>query len=271
MKNILNKSLKYSIINDMKKYEQFINENPKIKELDPTDIPEDLFISTMTTVCKLPVSFDTLMIATKLPLSDNLIQTVMCGKNGEICRTLTQIKKRTKKKYTKKKRNFYNQVTIIVNDGNNNKMNVKLFKNGSIQMTGCKKISSVIWGLSQLFEVLSNGVGDKHYAEPYIFLDIKNIRDFKIVMINSNFDIGIRINREKLFEILTRDKIECTYDSSRHAAVNIRYDNGNNKSSIFVFDKGSIIITGARTYRSIIDCYKFINIYIMNNFDVLCM
>lgn len=276
-------------------YDKFIEANPKILELDPMDMPYDLLISTMTLTCKIPVKFNTLMIAKHLELSDNFIQTIMCGNNGEICRTLTTIKPRKTKRITcrrnkhvkirttKPKRNFYNQVTIVTKCENVMKINIKLFKNGSIQITGCKKISTVLWGLDTLLKLLSQQIPSDNttyyrhrYAEPYIFLKIANIYDFKIALINSNFDIGFKIDREKLFALLVTKHYECVFDPSRHAGVNIRYKTGvcdselpNEKehvTSIFVFDRGSIIITGARNYRQIMSCYKFINTFLIENY-----
>lgn len=260
--------------NTSQEYNQFIQDNPHIKDLDPQNLPHDLTISTMTLTCKLPVKFNVIMIAKHLELSSTFIQTLTCGNNNEICKTLVPLKH--KKIKPKAKKNFYNQVTIVIKCNNTMKINVKLFKNGSIQITGCKTISSVIWILEKLFKKLqefipTNDNKTKRYAEPYIFLNILDITDFKIAMINSNFNIGFNIDREKLFNLLIADKYECSYDPSRHAGVNIRYKSQSNDivqiSSIFVFDKGAIIITGARNYMQIIECYKFINTYLIDNYQ----
>lgn len=296
-----------AINSTLQEYNQFLNANPHIKDLDPHNLPHDLTISTMTLTCKLPVKFNVIMIAKYLELSSTFIQTIKCGNNNEICRTLVPFKHKNKNKKIKikqnakakptTKKNFYNQVTIVINCSGMIKINVKLFKNGSIQITGCKNISSVIWILEKLFKKLQEFVPkndnanatdntddtddtvdtDKtpeRYAEPYIFLKILDITDLKIAMINSNFDIGFNIDREKLFNLLIADKYECGYDPSRHAGVNIRFKSEHNisetdihSSSIFVFDKGSIIITGARNYMQIMECYKFINMYLINNYQ----
>lgn len=270
----------------LQEYNQFIQDNPHVKDLDPQNLPSDLTISTMTLTCKLPVKFNVIMIAKHLELSSTFIQTITCGNNNEICRTLVPLKHKNKKIKVKPKakKNFYNQATIVVNCSGMIKINVKLFKNGSIQITGCKNISSVIWILGNLFkklqELIPKNDNDENktperYAEPYIFLKILDITDLKIAMINSNFDIGFNIDREKLFNLLIADKYECGYDPSRHAGVNIRFksqteNNGEidvHSSSIFVFDKGSIIITGARNYMQIMECYKFINTYLIDNYQ----
>ena len=50
-----------------------------------------------------------------------------------------------------------------------------------------------------------------------------DIYKFKIAMINSDFDIGFEIDRDRLFKMLLSDKHDCSYDPSRHAGVLIRY------------------------------------------------
>lgn len=246
-------------------YNCFIAKYPKMRELDPMELPEDLMISTMTLVCKIPVKFNVVGIAKYLTLSDDFIQTITCGNNREIHRTLNIATR--KKLKSKKKRNFYNQVTMIIKCVNVVDVNIKIFKNGSIQMTGCKKISPVIWVLDKLFGMLREKLDE--YAEPYVFLTISELFKFKIAMINSNFNIGFKINRDKLYYLLADDKYDCEYDPSRHAGVKLRYNlHGATKNpSIFIFGKGSIIITGARTYAQIMECYKFINVYLIENYN----
>jgi TATA-box binding protein (TBP) (component of TFIID and TFIIIB) len=264
-------------------YEQYVSQNPKLLTMDPIDFPSGLSISTMTLVCKLPIFFDTLLIATKIPLSVELIQTVTHGNNGEICRSVVPVKHKKKQTSAKKKnkKNFYNQVTMVVKSINECRINVKLFKNGSIQITGCKLISVVLWILDKIFTLLKepfqNAETHKcyYFANPYIFLDVANLTNFKIAMINSNFKIGFRLSREKLFDCLNIDKYDCSYDSSRHAGVIIKYQNTQLSNttdtkkqitSILIFDKGSVIITGAKCYRQIMECYKFINAYLINKY-----
>lgn len=262
-------------------YDTFVKQNPRIVLCDPSYIPDGFVISTMTVTCKLPLSFDVYNIASKLELSKDFIQTVGYGKKGEIFKTLLKRKPRRysendneKKKNTK----FYNQVTIAVNSGNIS-MNIKLFRNGSIQITGCIKISNVVWGLNKLFNILKKIQSDDDpVANPIEFLSVINLLDNNIAMINSNFAIGFRIDRERLFMKLHNDGYDCSFDPSRHAAVimiyetsksSITYSDNNKKirtPSILVFDSGKIIITGVRNYRQLMECYKFICCYLIENY-----
>ena len=81
----------------------------------------------------------------------------------------------------------------------------------------------------------------------------------KLKGVNRLKNIGFLINRENLFDLLTKANIRCTYEPCIHACVNIKYNYKNKETiSIFVFESGSIIITGAKTKNHIIEAYKFI-------------
>lgn len=283
-------------------YEKFMSDNPKIKLLDPHDIPEELNISTMTMVCHVPVMFNIVLITKYLELSPDLIETIKCGNSSEIFRTISlhpNLKK--KRKISKKQRkprktkvnnnNFYNQATIVINANNFITMNIKLFKNGAIQMTGCKKVSYVLWVLNKLFSRLKSPVPmpvgietidqlsqlspldrlemhKRKYVEYDMFLDLHSVYRFRIVMINSDFGIGFNIDREKLFTLLHNENYECSLDPSRHPSVNLRYNNGNGfETSILTFEKGKVIITGAKNYKQLMECYKFINTYLISHYE----
>ena len=90
-------------------------------------------------------------------------------------------------------------------------------------------------------------------------------------MINSNFNIGFNIDREKLFEKLILNNYECTYDPIIHACVNLKYTIKSKKISIFIFESGSIIITGANNCNQILCAYNFINKYLLTNYDKIIM
>ena len=91
------------------------------------------------------------------------------------------------------------------------------------------------------------------------------------------------IDRDKLYKKLKEDisqkkfngkfTIDPKYDPNRHACVNIQLFilnpelNITVKSvSIFVFEKGSIIITGAKNFKQVMSAYNFINTYLLSNY-----
>lgn len=272
----------YMMDNVKKQYQEFTNKISKIgiltDVLDMKKLPNDIDISTMTLTCSIGTTFNVMNIAKYIDLSYNFIETVKYGAGGIINRTLDAKKISTwNKKNKKTKKNFYNQVSLLVKIKNFIKINVKLFINGSIQMTGCKSIKGALWVLHQLFEKLKTSKYILNETRTQIVpcsfvgdatkLEIEQLKSFKIAMINSGFNIGFKINREQLFNILTTEGYNCVYDPTKHACVNIKYNVNTDKViSIFVFDSGSIIITGANTGQHIISGYNFINVYLITNY-----
>ena len=152
------------------------------------------------------------------------------------------------------------------------KINMKLFSNCSIQMSGCMSINNVNIALNKLLKVLSQPVDDK---TTYIS-DIKNARveKYKIDMINCNYQVAMEIDRNKLYGLLLKKKIKCSYEPCIRACVIIKYpppiENPDIKDvSIFIFQRGNIIITGARSKNQVINTYNFINKILIEHQDEL--
>lgn len=200
----------------------FIN----IKKLDVSNLPSGVSISTMCASGKLGTKLHNDNIAKYLELNSDDIITVK--ESDERIRTLrTRMKKKSKKKKAapkkiKKEKSFYNQVTVEVraSEGKYTSLdkediiNVKLFKNGSIQMSGCKKMESINIVLNKLISKLKivkakiedNQMVEKPFVEEPDKLGIYN---FKIDMINSNYAVNMTINREKLYDILLDKKLDA--------------------------------------------------------------
>ncbi len=261
--------------------------NDQLKHLiDLKDVPQDIInISTITITCRIDTDFYYPRIGTYIKLQPNGICYVEygVGTKVECVRSIIAVKKKKRKK---KKRAFYNQVTLKIfiekiYSKKKKKMvdkyiNIKLFKNGSIQMTGCRGLSDFIISLDMLFTELRrkmhivNQTMDGYISKEFVS-KIDNIKMAKITkivieMINSNFRIDLEIDRHKLEILLKEANVECVFDPSRHAGVRIKYYNKNkDKISIFVFESGSIIITGAKHKDHIIEAYEFINNIINDN------
>lgn len=258
-----------------------------ISTIDLNNLPEDLNISTMTITFK----FDTLMnlenISKYMDLKFGGIVRIEFGDEGNT-RTLIKSKRRKKRKIKR----FNNQATLFIDTKNNQKrkkkpVNTKIFINGAVQMTGCNSMAQCIEAINILCCELCNikAVYDKNkkkiikkpFVSNMVNLNINNVKDFNIGLINTDFHVGFLIDRLKLFKILTKKKIVCTYEPCIHACVNIKYhyninpneiiksklsknnEKKTDKISIFVFESGSIIITGAKTKDHIIKSYDFIN------------
>jgi len=249
-----------------------------IKDFSIGHLPEDVTISTMTLICKLATKFNCENIAKYIDLDMSRILTVTHGElgNTKTNRTIVQ-KKKTSGKPKKQKKVFYNQVSMYVKVHAKNKkpVNIKLFSNGSIHMTGCKTVENAIETLIKVLYELKKEkavidyahmkVVDKPFCDNLEILDLKNIIGLQIVMINSGFHIPFKMDRNKLYNLLLSDGYECLYDAVKHACVNVKYSCEEKIISIFVFEKGSILITGARNCTQIQEAYMFINKYLLKN------
>lgn len=299
-----------------------LHDNLYIASQNFSNIPYDVNISAATITCQLPM----LINVENIGLYFDKFDSVIVGKKygTRVINNLVSVKrmKMMKKKKKKIKKNFFNQVSIIVRTctlmglkpeevslkDSLKTVNIKLFSNGSLQMTGCKHLSNINKSLEILFEklkevkvILNESLEyiEKSFVEDIDKLYLKYIRNFCIQMINTNFNMDFQINRTILYDLLVNKTIDdykkdndnlikaninqldillkdlnldVTFDPIIHACVNIKYYLKTNKTktiSIFVFESGSITIAGANSSDEILEVYDFINKFILINYNKL--
>nr|AEX62867.1 TATA-box-binding protein-like protein [Moumouvirus Monve] len=97
-----------------------------------------------------------------------------------------------------------------MNNPTRNYINIKVFKNGSLQMTGCKDMDDFYDVTMTLIKILKKGRLMKNKKGESVKIDFieepKKIGIFniKIRMINSNFKLDYKVDREKLAKILKK-------------------------------------------------------------------
>lgn len=252
----------------------------KIKtQLYFSEIPKDIEISTMTMTCATKAKFNLRNIGYYFGLIPQKIMSIKYGLEDDTNRSLYKKHKKRVSEKKKKKNNFYNSVSIEVMSREKKVINIKIFLNGSIQMTGCKDIYNSIDALHILFVELSKTRGvyntSTRKIEDVTFLIktdpstliIDNLLNIKIAMINSNYDIGFEIDRDKLFGLV--QTYNASFDPNLHAGVIIKYDSNGKIVSIFVFESGAIIITGANNGKQINEAYTFISKLLLNNYKYI--
>ena len=166
-------------------------------------------------------------------------------------------------------------------------MNVKLFNNGNIQITGLKKTEQGKNLVNELIE---------YFQDFGVFTKEVDIIDEKLVLINSDFDMKFEINRERLHNEIINAGIYSSYEPCIYPGVNIKYFiNTNNwdgicccenrcdgkgradgdgdckKVTIAVFKSGKIIITGAQNTDQLETAYYFITEFINERKEVIQM
>lgn len=239
-------------------------------------IPEDIKLSTITVTCAFSTNLNILNIGKFMDLKYDGIIYVGFGDNSHARSLYQETKKKYKTKKNKRKTNFYNQATIIISLKNNKTCNIKLFKNGAIQMTGCKNTTQVFDALNILCQELSKTklllyknkkIKIIKLADEPSEINIDKISKFEIRMINSNFNTEFIVNRAILYKLLLKDHYNSTFEPCTHAGVKIKYNYKNiHIVSIFVFENGPIIITGAKNKDHIMEAYKFIIKYLYDHY-----
>ncbi len=197
----------------------------------------------------------------------------------------------TRDELTKRKKSsniFFNQSTLVVrrriqaNQAAFKEVNIKLFKNGGVQMTG---IPSDIFA-QETIQWLMTAL--KGFSRP-IFASEPKLNRYAIQLINSDYHVNGSINRELLHSILVqRYNLFSSFESTIYQGCDTKYfynevappgstegvcpcdelcaGTGDGKSlgackeiTISPFHTGSIIITGARSFQQIDTAYKFMN------------
>ena len=204
-------------------------------------------------------------------------------------------KKRATKKNTVKKNLFDNQVTTIFKHDDNYYPNLKIFKNGNVQITGIKEQSIV----QNIIELIIEEIKRINDFEPNVIInnnmDVIGFNKFVIRMINTDFKsymdqtmaTKFLIRRKILHKILISDEYnnKCSFEPGRYHGVKLEYfwnsnktkmdgicvcpkhcfgkgtgysENNCKKITIAVFESGSVLITGGISFEQIDEAYKYI-------------
>src|ERR1700733_12761234 len=181
-------------------------------------------ISTITLNCKLNTLVDIDKFAKEVILKKDEIVSIKFGNRKDPATNRTIVFLKNKKKQST--RNFFN---------------IKVFKNGSLQITGCKDMDDFNNVTSTLIRILREGktiVTKKETKKLIQYVESPDkigIFDIKVRMINSNLKLEYKIDRKQLAHIIkhkhkrgTKDiefgYIECIYKpNGGHSCVNIKY------------------------------------------------
>lgn len=191
----------------------------------------------------------------------------------------------TKKKAAKK--TFFNQSTLVVrkrrldNPNEMKEVNIKLFANGGIQMTGITGLDFARVTLEWVLQELKKLPNPISATGLYIKL-------LKIQLINSDYHVNANIHRDNLHRIITqRYGLFSSLEKLIHQGVNIKYyynearttgppgicmcekpcqgqGEGDalgacKKITLLAFQTGDIIVTGARRREQLDEAYTFMN------------
>jgi len=197
-------------------------------------------ISTMTVLCELGVDVNLDVFYEHLPVSsprskvraDGTVDTYRIVSLEYMEKTAKGTPKQKKRRVsattadangtdTKRRKSFYNQATIVLDYIK--AVNLKLFRNGSIHITGIIDEEQGKCAVGFLCDEI-RAIYEKH---PEVLCEVENrtidqigCHRWDIVMINSDFSCNFRIRREKLFEILdAKYGLVVNYESDNYPGV----------------------------------------------------
>ena len=232
-----------------------------------------------------------------------LYEHIQLGNDSEFVWVENGLKKRgvypkkKKEPATTKKKCFDNQITVIYKFANEYYPNIKIFRNGNIQMTGIRTEQDGQQIVKIITEQIKN-IADTTCPEMVGSKDDVKCDNFIIRMINSDFGVPFKIRRKNLHQLLISNKYgnTCSFQPLTYPGVKLQYywnikqennngickcsepcygkgsgdGNGNcKKVTIAIFDSGKILITGANSFAQVNKAYEFICKVIMENQDEL--
>lgn len=289
--------------------DDYIKSNPYLQELKDeisanySEIPDDfkleypeptpIRISTMTVISNFNsvVDIDKLydMIELEDDVTNNIYPRIDFIKYGG-----DKIKGNTKKNKKKKnKKNYFqNQLTICILLDDTKKMNMKLFKNGKVQLTGIKDVNIINIGCRYIVNLIKTKNTEQSIIENTEKLNYID-NSYNIVLINSDFKVNYLLNRDNIFKLLNQINFFVIYEPDIYPGVNLKYfinstnkipgicncvnkcigkgtcngDGDCKRVTIAIFQSGSIIITGSKNKEQVHECFQFINNLLRDNFS----
>ena len=198
-----------------------------------------------------------------------------------------------------KKSNFFNSAALNVLIYDNKCINVKIFNNGQVQMTGVPDEKYGIRTIEIIIELMKT-IPDDVNTEDKIVEEKKRLEmtDYRTVLINSDYSCGMEIQREHLAYILSEKyDLSVNFVSETYPGVKLQYfwnktntthegkclcenkcqGKGNGlelgqckKITISTFQSGKVIVTGARSKEQLNCAYDFINQVFRDNYEYIC-
>lgn len=191
----------------------------------------------------------------------------------------------------KKTQAFFNCFVLVIRmkELDTNKFmeaHMKIFNTGKIEIPGMKN-NDMFYRVLEIFKsIYKRDIGENVTLK-------KN--DLETILINSNFNCGFYINREKLYHILKKKyNLNCSYDPCTYPGIqNIFYFDKNDKDidfngiiknnkdgtlqekkhknyiSFMVFRTGSVLVVGKCDEDILMKIYNFIKTLLVCEYDVI--
>jgi len=263
------------------------NEINGIEFVEPELKFSNLRISTITTTAQLGTKiildalFEQIQIIQYWDLTNGVLKMEFNGKSKGTSFKDIMLKPKTSKT------SFFNQATLVIRREVQpliwKEINIKLFRNGGIQITGVKSIEMSSEALQWLLDYVTRTCTTKP-----VFESKPIVQKEQVQLVNTDFSIGAKVRRDVLHRILSETyRLNSSYESAIYQGVKTKYfynaerpeghphgicpcaklckgtGDGTKigeckKITISPFQTGQVIITGARTMDQINEGYVFI-------------
>jgi TATA-box binding protein (TBP) (component of TFIID and TFIIIB) len=218
----------------------------------------------------LGILFDNIIVSDTPEVDNSLVWAQFMKDGTDVSKGVYPKKRRKSKKDKMKKNRFDNQVTVIYRFREKYIPNVKIFKNGNIQLTGIKSVedteiivNTIIDNIKEIYNNIDKNI-IINVQEDYV-LDLK-YQNFKIRMINTDFKVytdpeftkGFEVKRREIHKLFIGDEYnnKCSFQPGIYQGVKLEYfwnECNNKKNGICSCPKNCY---GKGTGKSIDDCKK---------------
>ena len=187
----------------------------------------------------------------------------------------------------KKKSAFYNCFVLIFRLKVNSKFveyHTKIFNTGKIEIPGVQDDETFYVLLRELLDTLRPHINN---AEELNYME----NSIETVLINSNFNCGFNIDREKLYiSLKNKYNIQCMFDPCSYPGVQCKFYYNNHlkdqtgsqiskedseaytnivKVSFMIFRTGSVLIVGKCNEETLINIYEFVKNLLISEYSVI--
>lgn len=157
-------------------------------------------------------------------------------------------------------KNFDNQTTVVMRVPRpsfpdiHDHLNVKVFRNGNVQLTGIKEIEqgrTALEGIVRAIERTETAADEENLR----------VHEYRVCLINTDAHIGFGVRREKLYDLMKRryPALSCNFEPCIYPGVKLKVE----QATVSVFQSGCVIVTGARTLDQVDSAHLFIRDILM--------
>ena len=256
----------------------------QVEDYDKFILDNNIIISTISRTCNLNTSVNISAFAEHVGLDKNDILSVKyTNSTTNIGRTATPqnpVKARLN--------TFHNCVNVIMKSSDSKNYNIKIFKNGSLQIICNQDMNNVFKFCDHLIAILKKGADiiDINGNTTHIdFVDTSKeifVSDIKTHLMMANFKLGYGLDCSVLHELLnkyhrknTTDPIigyvDYKYALQHPNNIKITYECGDFRTSTVVFSSGTVIISGAKELRHVVLTYNYIKEIMERYYHKICL